>query len=181
MNLEKNIENILLTQEDIKKRVSEMGKLISCDYAGKKILMIGILKGAVVFFSDLAKTIDIPVAMDFMAVSSYGHTTKSSGGVRIYKDLDVSIQGRDCLIVEDIIDTGLTLHYLMESLISRNPRSIKICCLLDKPSRRKIDIKPDYVGFEIPDEFVVGYGLDYNEYYRNLPYICVLKPDVYTK
>lgn len=179
--MEKDIAKILISKEDIEKRVCELGCQISADYQGDSIVMIGILRGAVVFFGDLAKEIKIPVSMDFMAVSSYGSSTVSSGVVRIIHDLDENIEGRNVLIVEDIIDTGLTLHYLVENLKSRKPKSIKICCLLDKPSRRQSPIKPDYVGFEVPDEFVVGYGLDYNEMYRNLPFIGILKPEVYKK
>ncbi|MGI6706062.1 MAG: hypoxanthine phosphoribosyltransferase [Clostridia bacterium] len=175
-----NIERILIPYEDIEKRIKELGKEISREYEGKDLLMVGILKGAVLFYADLAKCIDTLLRMDFMAVSSYGSTTVSSGVVRILKDLDESIEGRDVLIVEDIVDTGLTLHYLVKNLQSRNPGSLRICCLLDKPSRRLVDIKPDYIGFEIPDEFVVGYGLDYDEIYRNLRDICILKPDCYS-
>jgi len=179
--MKKDIARVLITQEEVQKRVKELGEMITRDYKDKNPLIIGILKGAIVFYSDLCKNIDTFMTMDFMAVSSYGNSTKSSGVVRILKDLDDNIQDKDILIVEDIIDTGLTLHYLVDNLKTRNPRSLKICCLLDKPSRRTIQLKPDYVGFEIPDEFVVGYGLDYNEQYRNLPYICVLKPEVYSK
>ena len=143
--------------------------------------MIGILKGAVIFMSDLSKEISLPLAMDFMAVSSYGASTRSSGVVRILKDLDTEIEGKDILIVEDIVDTGLTLHYLCKNLQSRKPNSIKICCCLDKPARRKVPVDIDYVGFEIPDEYVVGYGLDYAERYRNLPYISILDPEIYKK
>jgi len=179
--MEENIANVLISKEEIQKRVTELGQQISEDYKGKDLVMVGILRGAIIFYGDLAKEIRVPVSMDFMAVSSYGSGTTSSGVVRIIHDLEENVEGRDVLIVEDIIDSGLTLHYLVENLKSRKPRSIKICCLLDKPSRRVSPIKPDYVGFEVPDEFVVGYGLDYNERYRNLPYIGVLKPEVYAK
>lgn len=176
-----DIAKVLITEEEIREHVDQIGKQITEDYKGKDLVMIGILRGAVVFFGDLSRKIDIPLSMDFMAVSSYGSSTKTSGVVRILHDLDQSIEGKDVLIVEDIIDTGLTLHYLIENLKSRNPASIKICCLLDKPSRRKADVKADYVGFNVPDEFVVGYGLDYDEIYRNLPYIGILKAEVYQK
>ena len=179
--MEENIANVLISKEEIQKRVTELGQQISEDYKGKDLVMVGILRGAIIFYGDLAKEIRVPVSMDFMAVSSYGSGTTSSGVVRIIHDLEENVEGRDVLIVEDIIDSGLTLHYLVENLKSRKPRSIKICCLLDKPSRRVSPVKPDYVGFEVPDEFVVGYGLDYNEMYRNLPYIGVLKPEVYAK
>jgi len=179
--MEKDIAKILISEDEIKSRVRDMGKQITADYQGSSLIMVGILRGAVLFFGDLAKEIKVPLSMDFMAVSSYGDSTKTSGVVRIIHDLHQNIEGKDVLIVEDIIDTGLTLHYLIENLRSRNPKSIKTCCLLDKPSRRRADVTPDYVGFEVPDEFVVGYGLDYKELYRNLPYIGVLKPHIYTK
>lgn len=172
-----SIGKILIDQETLKRRVKELGDEITQDYKGKDLLMIGILKGAVIFMSDLAKEIDLPLSMDFMAVSSYGASTHSSGVVRILKDLDEEIEGKDVLIVEDIVDTGLTLHYLCENLLSRRPNSLKICCCFDKPSRRKVPVDIDYIGFEIPDEFVVGYGLDYAQKYRNLPYVSVLNPD----
>lgn len=176
-----DIGRILIDEETLQKRVKELGRQITEDYRGKDLVIIGILKGAVLFLADLAKEIKLPLSIDFMAVSSYGSSTRSSGVVRFLKDLDEEIEGRDVLIVEDIIDTGLTLHYLMKNLLSRKPKSLKICCCLDKPSRRTVDIKAEYVGFEIPDEFVVGYGLDYAEKYRNLPYICVLNPEIYKK
>ncbi|HHW71044.1 MAG TPA: hypoxanthine phosphoribosyltransferase [Clostridiales bacterium] len=176
-----NIGEILIDEETLIKRVKELGAEITEDYRGKNLILIGILKGAVIFMSDLSKEIKLPLAMDFMAVSSYGASTHSSGVVRILKDLDAEIEGKDVLIVEDIVDTGLTLHYLQSNLLSRKPNSLKICCCLDKPSRRKVPVDIDYVGFEIPDEYVVGYGLDYNERYRNLPYISILNPDIYKK
>jgi len=179
--MEKDIAKILISEDEIRNRVRDMGKQITADYQGSSLIMVGILRGAVLFFGDLAKEIKVPLSMDFMAVSSYGDSTKTSGVVRIIHDLHQNIEGKDVLIVEDIIDTGLTLHYLIENLRSRNPKSIKTCCLLDKPSRRRANVTPDYVGFEVPDEFVVGYGLDYKELYRNLPYIGVLKPHIYTK
>lgn len=175
------VKEILITQEQISSRVREMGEQISADYTGKDILMIGVLKGAVIFMADLARAITVPVALDFMAVSSYGSSTTSSGIVRILKDLDEEIQGKHVLVVEDIIDTGLTLNYLLDNLKSRNPASMRLCTLLNKPDRRKAEVNIDYNGFNIPDEFVVGYGLDYSEKYRNLPFIGILKPEVYRK
>lgn len=179
--MERDIAKVLITEEQIDQRVKEMGRQITEDYQNGKLVMVGILRGAVVFYGDLAKEIQVPMNMDFMAVSSYGSSTKTSGVVRIIHDLHENVEGKDILIVEDIIDTGLTLHYLIENLKSRNPNSIRICCLLDKPSRRISEVRADYVGFAVPDEFVVGYGLDYDEYYRNLPYIGVLKPEIYNK
>jgi len=173
------IDKILLSEEQIKAKVQEIGQRISDDYFGKELVMIGILKGAVVFLSDLMREVQAPLKIDFMAVSSYGKATHTSGVVRILKDLEGDIAGKDILIVEDIIDTGLTLTYIKENLLSRHPASLKICAFLDKPSRRKVDIMPDYFGFTIPDEFVVGYGLDFNGHYRNLPYVGVLKPECY--
>ena len=165
---------VLLTQEEIREKVKQLAEAVSRDYKDKKPLLVCVLKGAVVFLADFMRFLSIPVEIDFMAVSSYGHSTTSSGVVRILKDLDSSIEHKDIIILEDIIDSGLTLSYLRENLLSRNPRSLKIVTLLDKPERRVTDIEPDYCGFRIPDEFVVGYGLDYNEKYRNLPDICVL-------
>lgn len=179
--VEEYVEKVLVTKEELQKRIMEMGEEISRDYIGKKLLVIGILKGAVPFMADLIRNIDVPLAYDFMAVSSYGADTHSSGVVRILKDLDRGLEGTHVLIVEDIVDTGLTLKYLKEILQGRNPLSIKIATLLDKPARRKVDLKPDYCGFEIPDEFVVGFGLDFDEHYRNLPYVGVLKPEAYEK
>jgi len=165
---------ILLSQEEIRERVKDLAQQVSRDYQGKKPLIVCVLKGAVIFLSDFIRFLSIPVEIDFMAVSSYGNSTASSGVVRILKDLEVSIENKDVIILEDIIDTGLTLSYLRENLLSRNPRSLKIVTLLDKPERRVADIEPDYCGFCIPDEFVVGYGLDFNESYRNLSDICIL-------
>lgn len=169
------LKKILISEEQLKERIKELGEQIAADYKGKDLVVIGILKGAILFLSDLIKEIDLPLVIDFMAVSSYGSSTSSSGVVRILKDLDEDIEGKDVLIIEDIVDTGLTLNYLLGNLQARKPNSIKICCCLDKPSRRTAPVKVDYVGFEIEDEFVVGYGLDYAEKYRNLPYIGVLK------
>ena len=174
-----NIKEVLFSAEQLAKRIREMGKQITDDYEGKEILMIGVLRGAVIFMADLARAVEVPVAIDFMAVSSYGTSTSSSGVVRILKDLDEDVEGKHLLIVEDIIDSGLTLNYLVENLRSRRPASVKICTLLNKPERRKVDVPVEYNGFTIPDYFVVGYGLDYAEKYRNLPYIGVLKPEAY--
>lgn len=176
-NMADDLSEVLLQPAELTARIGEMGAQISQEYAGKDLLLIGVLKGAVIFLSDLLRSISIPVAIDFMAVSSYGAATKSSGVVRIQKDLEESIQGRHVLVVEDIVDTGLTLQYMLENLDSRHPASLKVCCLLDKPERRQVQVAPDYVGFRIPDKFVVGYGLDYAEKYRNLPYIGILRPD----
>lgn len=176
-----DIQKILLSTEQLQARIKEMGQQISQDYAGKEILMIGVLRGAVIFMADLARAIEIPAAIDFMAVSSYGLGTSSSGTVRILKDLDEDIEGKHLLVVEDIIDSGLTLKYLLENLNSRKPASIKLCTLLNKPDRRKVEVNIDYNGFTIPDYFVVGYGLDYAEKYRNLPFVGILKPEMYNK
>ncbi|MDD3920926.1 MAG: hypoxanthine phosphoribosyltransferase [Eubacteriales bacterium] len=170
---------ILLEQGEIQKRIAELGREISKDYDGEEIVLICILKGAVMFFADLARALSVHVQMDFMGISSYGDGFKTSGIVRIAKDVDISITGRHVLIVEDIMDSGLTLNHLTKLLESRNPASMKIACLLDKPERRECDITPDYCGFEIPNKFVVGYGLDYCGRYRNLPYVGVLKPEIY--
>ena len=174
-----DVEKVLLTREQIDARVREIGEQITADYKGKKLLVVGILKGALVFMADLVRNINTSVGFDFMVVSSYGSSSQSSGAVRILKDLERSIEGWHVLIVEDIIDTGLTLKYLVENLKSRNPESVKICTLLDKPDRRKTEVHVDYNGFTIPDEFVVGYGLDFNENYRNLPDVYILKKEVY--
>lgn len=165
---------ILLSREQIERRVEEMAAAISEDFKGRPLLLIGVLKGAVVFLSDLMRQLQGPVEIDFIAVSSYGASTASSGVVRILKDLERDIEGQDVLIVEDIVDTGLTLNYLRENLLQRGPRSLKVATLLDKPDRRRVDINPDYCGFIIPDLFVVGYGLDFNEGYRHLADICII-------
>jgi hypoxanthine phosphoribosyltransferase len=178
-NLHDDIEVTLITESELQARIDQLARAIEADYAGKSVLLVGILRGAIMFMADLARHLSLPVEMDFMAISSYGDTTESSGIVRILKDLDESIEGRDVLIVEDIIDTGLTLKYLLEYLQRRRPASVAICALLDKEKEREKVIEPAYVGFEIPDRFVVGYGLDYAQKYRNLPYIGVLKPSVY--
>lgn len=177
----KDVERILITSEEIGARVRELGQQITNDYAGQEILMIGVLRGAVIFMSDLARAIKRPIDIDFMAISSYGLSTNSSGTVRILKDLDEAVEGRHILIVEDIIDSGLTLNYLVENIKSRKPASVRICTLLSKPDRRKVNVTVDYNGFIIPDYFVVGYGLDFAGKYRNLPFIGVLKPDIYEK
>ena len=168
------IGEILVGAEDLSRRVRELAEQISRDYEGKDLLLIGVLKGAVFFVSDLMRYLDVPVEVDFMAVASYGSATRSSGVVRILKDLDAAIEGRDVLIVEDIVDSGLTLQYLLRNLAGRNPRSLEVCALLIKPERRKVDLQTRYVGFEIPDRFAIGYGLDHAERYRNLPYVAAL-------
>ncbi len=180
-NLDDDVAEILITEEQIKTRTRELGQQISQDYGGLDLLLVCVLKGAITFLADLMRHITIPHAIDFMAISSYGASTESSGIVRILKDLDTSIEGRNVLIVEDIIDTGRTLHYITENLKTRRPKSLRICTLLNKPSRRQIDIALDYVGFEIPNKFVIGYGLDFAEIYRSLPYIGVLKEEKYDK
>ena len=167
--------DVLISKEEVEKRIAELGKIISEEYEGKEIHMICVLKGGVFFMCELAKYITVPVTMDFMSVSSYGDETSSSGVVKIVKDLDEPLEGKDVLVVEDIIDSGRTLSYLMEILEKRKPNSMRLCTLLDKPDRRVREVRVDHVGFEIPDEFVVGYGLDYKQRYRNLPYIGVVK------
>ncbi len=174
------IERVLLSEKELHDKVAELGRKISEDYRGKNLLMVSVLKGSVVFMADLMRAIDIPCEIDFMAVSSYGSGTKNSGVVEIKKDLAREIEGCDVLVVEDILDSGITLSYLMKILQARNPASIRICTLLDKPARRKAkEVMATYSGFEVPDAFVVGYGLDYDEKFRNLPYIGILKPEVY--
>ena len=177
--MKQDILKVLISEQELKAKVEELGQRISEDYRDKNLLMISILKGSVVFMADLMRAIDIHARIDFMSVSSYGAGTKTSGIVKIVKDLDIPLAGLDILIVEDILDSGLTLSYISELLQSRNPKSIRICTLLDKPERRKAEVHADYYGFRVPDEFVVGYGLDYDEKYRNLPYVGVLKPEVY--
>lgn len=176
-----DILEIMISEEDVKKRIRELGQELTRDYQNSDLLVVGILKGCMLFLSDLVRQVNLPLTMDFMVVSSYGTSTKSSGVVRIIKDLERDIENKDVLIIEDIVDTGLTLSYLMENLKSRNPKSVKVCSLLDKPERRKVKVDIAYTGFSIPDKFVVGYGLDYAEVYRNLPFVCVLKPEVYSK
>lgn len=167
----------LLTEEEVNKRIQELGEAISRDYEGKQVHLICVLKGGVFFTCELAKRITVPVSLDFMSVSSYGDDTKSSGVVRIVKDLDESIENKDVIVVEDIVDSGRTLSYLLENLKSRKPKSLRLCTLLDKPDRRVVKVNVTYTGFEIPDEFVVGYGLDYAQKYRNLPYIGIVELD----
>jgi hypoxanthine phosphoribosyltransferase len=174
-----DVEEILLTEEQIQARVAELGAQLAEDYAGRDPVLISVLKGSIVFLADLVRGMDIPLSIDIMEVSSYGAATESSGQVRILKDLSNPIEGRHVLVVEDIIDTGLTLNYLLRYLREKAPASLGICCLLDKPARRLTEIPIDYVGFTIPDRFVIGYGLDFGERYRNLPYVGVLRPSVY--
>ena len=182
MSMHDDIKTVLVSEEQLKSKVAELGAQISRDYAGKNLVLVSILKGSVVFMADLMRAVSIPCNIDFMVVSSYGGSnTTTSGLVKIIKDLDGDLSGKDVLIVEDILDTGVTLSNLVPMLKMRNPNSVKICTILDKPSRRKAAIQPDYEGFQVPDEFVVGYGLDYDEKYRNLPYVGVLKPEIYEK
>jgi hypoxanthine phosphoribosyltransferase len=169
------IGEILVPADHLHRRVRELAAQVSEDYAGRELLLIGVLKGAIFFLSDLMRNLTVPCEVDFMAISSYGSATRSSGVVRILKDLDAAIEGRDVLIVEDIVDSGLTLKYLLRNLAGRRPRSLEVCALLVKPERREVDLQARYIGFEIPDRFVVGYGLDYAERYRNLPYVAVLE------
>lgn len=176
-----DIKQVLITEEEISTRIAELGRQISQHYQDKQLLLVSVLKGSVVFMADLMRAISIPARIDFMSVSSYGGGTKTSGVVKIIKDLDMDISGYDLLIVEDILDSGMTLSYLREMLQNRGPKSIKLITLLDKPERHQVDVTPDYLGFTVPDEFVVGYGLDFNEKYRGLPYIGILKPEVYEK
>ena len=171
------IGDTLVGHEELEARVRELGAEISRDYAGRDLVLIGVLKGAVLFLADLIRELEVPCEVDFMAVSSYGSSTDSSGVVRILKDLDASIEGRDVLLVEDIVDSGLTLHYLLKNLRARNPGSLEVCALLTKPERRRVDLPIRYVGFEIPNRFAIGYGLDHGQRYRNLPYVAALKQD----
>lgn len=175
------IERVLISKKELDKQVEELGSRISKDYEGKELVIIGVLKGGFIFLADLARKITIPVDIDFISVSSYGDSSKSSGVVKIIKDVDINISGKHVLIIEDIIDTGLTLNHLVELLKTRGPLSVEICAALDKPSRRKAEVHVKYKGIEIPDEFVVGYGLDYAGKYRNLPEVCILRKDVYQK
>ena len=179
--MKQDIEKVLLSEETIAAKVKELGAQIAKDYADKNPLIVSVLRGSFVFMADLVRAIDVPCTVDFMSVSSYGAGVKTSGVVKIIKDLDRSIEGRHLLIVEDILDSGMTLSYILDLLSARKPASIKICTLFDKPARRQVDVLADYSGAEVPDEFIVGYGLDYNEFYRNLPFIGVLKPSVYEK
>lgn len=174
-----DVSEVLLTEEQIQQRVRELAEQISADYRGKDLLLVCILKGGVLFLTDLMRQLDIPHAIDFMAISSYGAGTESSGVVRILMDLNTSIEGKNVLIVEDIVDTGHTLDYILRNLSTRRPASLKVCALLNKPSRRQVDVPIHYVGFDIPNKFVIGYGLDFGEKYRNLPFVGVLKPEFY--
>lgn len=181
-DMNNDIAKVLISEEQLQAKMAELGAQISRDYEGKDLLLVSILKGSVVFMADLMRAITEPCSIDFMVVSSYGGAnTTSTGLVKIVKDLDQDLSGKDVLIVEDILDTGVTLSHLVPMLKLRRPNSVRLCTILSKPSRRKVDIEPDYCGFEVPDEFVVGYGLDYDEKYRNLPYVGVLKPEVYSK
>jgi hypoxanthine phosphoribosyltransferase len=180
MGLDEDISRVILGEHEIKARVAELGAEISADYGEESVLLVGVLRGAAIFLADLAREITSPVELDFMAVSSYGSSTKSSGVVRILKDLDETIEGRNVLVCEDILDTGLTLKYLLRNLASRKPMSLEVVALLSKEGKQRVPIDCKYVGFDVPDEFVVGYGLDYAERYRNLPYVGVLKPEIYT-
>jgi hypoxanthine phosphoribosyltransferase len=176
--LERGVEQVLIDERRLQERIGELGEEISADYAGRDLLLLGVLKGAVFFMADLMRRLTVPCEIDFMAISSYGASTDSSGVVRILKDLDINIEGRDVLVVEDIIDSGLTLSYLVRTLEAREPASLAVCALLTKPERREIDVDVRYVGFEIPNRFVIGYGLDFAERYRNLPYVAVLQSDL---
>ena len=181
MSMNDDILRVLYSEEELEAKCAELGAQISKDYEGKNLLLVSVLKGAVVFMTDLMRHITVPCSIDFMVVSSYGSGVKTSGVVKIVKDLDADLAGKDLLIVEDILDTGMTLHSLKQLLQDRNPNSIRIATLLDKPERRRAAVRADYVGYQVPDEFVVGYGLDYDEKYRNLPYVGILKPEVYKK
>lgn len=180
-SMEQDILKVLVGEDELKTKIKDLGAKISEDYKDKNLLLVSVLKGSVIFMADLMRAVTIHCGIDFMSVSSYGSGVKTSGVVKIIKDLDADLSGKDLLLVEDILDSGLTLSYLKKMLSTRNPNSIKICTLLDKPERRQVDIKPDYSLFQIPDAFVVGYGLDYNERYRNMPYVGILKPEVYSK
>jgi hypoxanthine phosphoribosyltransferase len=177
----KDIEEVLVSREQISEMVKRLGRRISEDYAGKELVLAGVLKGGFIFLADLMREISIPVDMDFIAVSSYGESTRSSGVVRIIKDIDLDVVGKHVLIVEDLVDTGLTLRHLKDLFNTRGPKSVKICTAFDKPSRRKVEIEVEYNGIEVPDKFIVGYGLDYAGRYRNLPDVCTLKEEVYAK
>lgn len=177
--MNKDISKIYFSSDDIQKKINDMAKELDAFYKGEEVLLVGVLKGSLPFFVDLARAVNFPVIFDFICASSYGSSTQSSGMLKISKDLSTPIEGKNVLIVEDILDSGNTLFNLFAHLSKRNPKSLKLCCLLDKPSRRERNIKADFIGFTIPDEFVVGYGLDYAERYRELPYIGILKPEVY--
>ncbi len=174
-----DIAETLLTEEQIADIVKKMGKQISEDYKGKNLLLVSVLKGSLIFMADLMREITIPCSIDFLSVSSYGNGTSTTGEVRILKDLDASLEGKDLLVVEDILDSGVTLSFLLKNLSARNPASVRLCTFLDKPERRRVDIKADYIGASVPDKFIVGYGLDYAEKYRNIPFVGILKPEIY--
>ena len=178
-SMKDDIAEVLFTERQLADIVKEMGARISRDYEGKNLVMVSVLKGSLIFMADLMREITIPCSIDFLSVSSYGSGTTTTGDVRILKDLDATLEGKDLLVVEDILDSGVTLSFLLKNLSARHPQSIRLCTLLDKPERRRVDIHPDYVGAQVPDKFIVGYGLDYAEKYRNLPYIGVLKPEIY--
>lgn len=180
-NIIKDIEKVLISAEELAEIVKKLGVQISEDYKNEDLILVSILKGSVIFMADIMRAITVPCTIDFMAVSSYADGTESTGIVKIIKDLDISIEGKNILIIEDILDSGRTLSYIKEMLLTRKPKSIKICTLFDKPERRQVDLYADYIGCKVPNEFIVGYGLDYNEYYRNLPYIGALKRSVYEK
>ncbi len=175
-----DIAKTLFTEEEIEAIVSNLGAQISRDYQGKNLLMVSVLKGSLIFMADLMRHITVPCAIDFLSVSSYGSGTTTSGEVRILKDLDCTLEGKDLLVVEDILDSGVTLSFLLKNLSARNPASIRLCTFLDKPERRKVEVKADYIGAAVPDKFIVGYGLDYDEKYRNIPFVGVLKPEIYS-
>ncbi|MBI9012304.1 MAG: hypoxanthine phosphoribosyltransferase [Clostridiales bacterium] len=177
--MHKDIESIVYSETDLSSRIEALGKQISTDYKGKKLIVVGVMKGANIFVADLVRKLDLDVVIDFIVVSSYGASTESTGVIRLLKDLDENINSEHVLIVEDIIDSGLTLEYLVSNFETRHPASIKICTLLNKVERRKVDLEVDYIGFKVPDEFIVGYGIDYAEKYRNLPYVGILKRSVY--
>ena len=179
--MNQDIARVLISEEELQKRIAELGRQVAADYADKEPIFIGVLKGVVNFFTDMVRATPIRCQYEFMAVSSYGSGTSTSGTVKLLKDVTCDIKGRHVVILEDILDSGLTLKFVTEHLLSMEPASLKICTLLDKPERRKVDVYADYIGFTIPNEFVVGFGLDYQEFYRNLPYIGVLKPEVYSK
>lgn len=181
MGLHEDVGEILFTADQIDVIVKRIGDQVSRDYADKDLVMISVLKGSLIFMADLMRAITVPCSIDFLSVSSYGSGTTTTGEVRILKDLDTTLEGKDVLVVEDILDSGMTLSFLLNNLQARHPRSIRLCTLLDKPERRRVDIKADYVGVQVPDKFIVGYGLDYAEKYRNLPYIGVLKPEIYAE
>ena len=174
------VKEVLCTEQQLQEKIAELGAAITKDYQGKDLLMVSILKGSVMVMADLMRAVDLPLQIDFMNVSSYGAGTETKGSVKILKDLDVDIKGKNLLIVEDILDSGVTLYNLMNMLQQRNPASIEICALFSKPSRRKVDVNAKYIGYEIPDAFIVGYGLDYDEKFRNLPYVGILKEEIYS-